>query len=185
MENDAPAATLGDASWLIRTGVVNVLFGIVCMLAATLTGVMVIVLIGAMVLASSVLQIIAGVQLKKGTKGRGWSVFGGALGVIVGFYMVGKPLHGAAILTYVLAIFLMLDGVLRAAGALELRPHDGWRVMLAAAVISILLGLLLLAGWPLSGAWAIGIFFGIHVALLGAARIAIGVAAKRFDRAAS
>lgn len=55
----------------------------------------------------------------------------------------------------------------------------GW--MMFSGVLSALLGLMLVAKWPISAAWAVGTFVGIHIIMRGWARVFIGVAARSLD----
>jgi uncharacterized membrane protein HdeD (DUF308 family) len=50
--------------------------------------------------------------------------------------------------------------------------------MLANGVITLLLGLMLWKQWPLSGAWAVGVLFGVQLISTGVALLALGSAAR-------
>jgi uncharacterized membrane protein HdeD (DUF308 family) len=50
---------------------------------------------------------------------------------------------------------------------------------LFSGIVTVLLGILLLAEWPLSGAWALGTLVGVNLLFSGFAMISIGSAAKR------
>jgi len=50
--------------------------------------------------------------------------------------------------------------------------------MLFSAVMGVLLGILLLKEWPLSGLWAIGTLVGINLVFSGFSIISIGSAAR-------
>jgi uncharacterized membrane protein HdeD (DUF308 family) len=57
--------------------------------------------------------------------------------------------------------------------AFQARPLEGWGWLLADAVISLLLGMLILVKWPSSSAWAIGTLVGVAVLMSGISRIMI------------
>jgi uncharacterized membrane protein HdeD (DUF308 family) len=57
--------------------------------------------------------------------------------------------------------------------------------MLFGAVMAFLLGILLLAEWPLSGLWAIGTFVGISLIFAGFSMVSVGSAARRATKDAT
>lgn len=54
--------------------------------------------------------------------------------------------------------------------------------MLANGVITLLLGWMLWRQWPLSGAWAIGVLFGVQLLMTGGSLLAIGSALRGATR---
>ena len=59
-----------------------------------------------------------------------------------------------------------------------IRPENGWGSTLFSAAIGVLLGILLLQEWPLSGLWAIGTLVGVNLLFTGFSIISIGSAAR-------
>ena len=165
--------------WLVGAGIVTILFGILCILSPYFASGFIVTMVGIFLILASGIQIAEGIHLKKGTQGRGWVIFAGILGVLFGLFLVARPLHGVAILTFVLAVFLIVEGVLGTAGALDLKPQVGWGWMLFSAIMSIIVGLMLWTNFPDMGAWAIGTFFGIHMIFLGVAHVQLGRAARK------
>lgn len=53
----------------------------------------------------------------------------------------------------------------------------GW--VLASGIVSVLLGATVLAGWPVSGLWAIGLFVGIEMFVYGMSQVMPGNRAPR------
>ena len=54
-----------------------------------------------------------------------------------------------------------------------------WEVESASGVITLLLGLVILAHWPVSSLYILGVFLGIVLVLAGASWIGIGLGVKR------
>jgi len=67
--------------------------------------------------------------------------------------------------------------------AVQIRPVSGWGWMLANGVITLLLGWMLWKQWPLSGAWAVGVLFGVQLISTGASLLAIGGAVRSMAKA--
>ena len=93
--------------------------------------------------------------------------------------MVGRPGIGLATLTLMLGAYLVVDGVFGAVLAFQVRPQKGWGWMLFSAVMSLLLGFLLLREWPLTGLWAIGTLVGVNLLFAGFTMISVGSAARK------
>lgn len=59
-----------------------------------------------------------------------------------------------------------------------MKPEKGWGSMLFHGVVAVLLGILLLANWPLSGLYAVGILAGIEIIMSGLTMVSIGRSAR-------
>jgi len=89
-----------------------------------------------------------------------------------------------AALTLILMAYLLATGILEIVVAFQLRPADGWGLELFSGAVTLLLGILLWRQFPLSGAWAIGILFGIKMVFSGWAFVFIGRAARKLEATA-
>jgi uncharacterized membrane protein HdeD (DUF308 family) len=103
----------------------------------------------------------------------------GLLAVAGGVFLMFRPGLGAAVLTMGLGILFMFQGAAEILLALEIRPNKGWGWMLASAIFSILLAVLILAGWPGSSSVALGLLIGVNFITSGAAYVALSNATKR------
>jgi uncharacterized membrane protein HdeD (DUF308 family) len=73
-----------------------------------------------------------------------------------------------------MGMFFLVGGLFQLVGSVALAlPGWGWQA--ADGVITFVLGLLVLAGWPTSGLWVIGLFLGIDLILYGGAWIALAL----------
>ncbi|TXL13779.1 hypothetical protein BMR05_10035 [Methylococcaceae bacterium HT4] len=54
-----------------------------------------------------------------------------------------------------------MDGFAGIALSVEIKPAKGWAFMLLNGLLSLLLGVIVLVGWPLSSAWLVGLLIGI------------------------
>ena len=130
-----------------------------------------------------VLLISAGVQTAAAIWARGWGGFFLFLGLGIlfgaaGFVMLVSPLAAAESLTLLFAVFCLVGGAFRIIVSLVERfPSWGWVVLNGA--ITILLGTAILARWPQSGLWVLGLFVGIDLIFNGASWSAIAVGVRR------
>lgn len=169
----------GSGTLMLVSGIFGVLAGIFCLMAPNFAGWMTTLMIGIMMILLGVLQIVGEIDMDKGTKGRGWTIFGGIAAIVIGLLFVTKTFDAMAVLTWVISIFLVVEGVLRIVGALELKPVEGWGWMLIGGIASIVLGFMLMSGWPYSALWFIGTVIGIHFLFAGFARIMLGSALRK------
>ncbi len=119
-----------------------------------------------LVVLAGIVRIIWAFQA--GSLGKGLLLFAiGGLTLLCGIALVANPLLGSAVLTIMLALYFILDGISEVVGGIKLRPGPGWGWMLFAGIVSILLGMMIWRQFPLSGAWAIGILLGIKLFFVG------------------
>ena len=106
------------------------------------------------------------------------TLLGGALALVVGAAFLRRPGLGAAALTLLLGTALLIGGVTRiVAGIGERHESRGW--IIANGVITLLLGLLILFGWPGSTLWVLGTFLGVDLVVEGVTFIVLGSSIRR------
>jgi uncharacterized membrane protein HdeD (DUF308 family) len=93
---------------------------------------------------------------------------------VVGVLIVSRPLLSAEVATVVMALLFLIGGLFQLIGSLWVAlPGWGWEA--ADGLITFVLGILVLAQWPASGLWVIGLFIGIDLIFYGAAWIALAL----------
>jgi uncharacterized membrane protein HdeD (DUF308 family) len=93
---------------------------------------------------------------------------------ITGLLLVTRPLISAEVVTVVIAMFFLIGGLFQLIGSLAISlPGWGWQA--ADGIITFILGLLVLAQWPASGLWVIGLFVGIDLIFFGLTWIALAL----------
>jgi uncharacterized membrane protein HdeD (DUF308 family) len=98
------------------------------------------------------------------------------LGLVYGFggvVLLLYPLRGVAVLTVMLGVMLLFEASATAILAFRVKPVSGWGWLLFDAVITAVLGCLILAHWPASSIWAIGTLVGVALLMRGITRIAL------------
>lgn len=110
----------------------------------------------------------------------------GALGAIlymvVGVLMIVRPAAGALSLTLLIGAFFLAGGLFRIVAAIAGRPpYWGW--LLLSGIVTLLLGLLIVAEWPASGLWVIGMFLGIDLLFSGTSLIMFAFGLRNLARA--
>jgi uncharacterized membrane protein HdeD (DUF308 family) len=158
-------------------GVIAIILGILCLLAPAQTGISVVTLLGLLVLAGGIIRMIWGFQA--GSFGKGLLMFAiGGLTLLCGIALVANPLFASGVLTIMLAVYFIADGIFELVAAVRLRPGSGWGWMLFGGIVSIWLGILIWRQFPLSGVWAIGILLGIKLFFVGLIMVMGGSAVR-------
>ncbi|HEX5365305.1 MAG TPA: DUF308 domain-containing protein [Acidimicrobiales bacterium] len=85
-------------------------------------------------------------------------------------------------LALVVGVDLVVVGVIRIVGALELRGQD-WGWLLAGGVLSVVVGLVALV-WPEATILVLGVLLGVRVLLFGIEELAFGLALRSLHRTA-
>lgn len=161
---------------LTLLGAAAILMGILAMLAPSLTGYSIVFLVGILLAITGVARLFWAFQVN--TLGKGLFLFAiGFLTLICGFAMIANPIFGSGIISILLAAYFIVDGFFELMAGLRMRPNGGWLIF--GGIISILLGMMIAAQFPLSGAWAIGILFGIKMFFIGLIMVTSGSAALR------
>jgi uncharacterized membrane protein HdeD (DUF308 family) len=102
-----------DRWWTdILIGVAGVIAGILIMALPGVTAVVAIYFIGAWMVVTGVLQIIAALRLRQEISNEWWLVLSGVLSVIIGLYFLAFPGDGAVSLVWIIGIYAILFGAM-------------------------------------------------------------------------
>lgn len=133
----------------------------------------------------SFLLLIAGithiVDVFKNKEWRGitWHAFIAVLYMAGAGVVMYDPFLASTLITGMLAGILIVIGLMRLMMAITLRHDTGWGWLVLAGVCALVLGILILAQWPISGLWVIGMFIAIELIVTGWTYIFIALALKR------
>ncbi len=110
-----------------------------------------------------------------------WSLLSAILGLAAGALLILSPLRGTLSITAVLIAFLIIEGVVSIAYAIEHRTGRSgrWGWLLASGVLDLALGGILFAGLPGDALWALGLLIGINLVFGGWSLVAMALHARR------
>jgi uncharacterized membrane protein HdeD (DUF308 family) len=113
-----------------------------------------------------------------------WTLLTSALTLFAGVVLVWHPVEGTVSLTLLLVAFFVAEGVFQIAAAFSYRAvfPESWTWMLLSGIADLVLALLLIAGWPGSAVWALGVIVGVNLITSGVATIAVASAVRRVVR---
>ncbi len=105
-----------------------------------------------------------------------------ALTVIVGVYLIFEPHNGTLTLTLVLGIYFLIMGVTRVTVAFMARGQQNAGLVGLSGVCGLLIGILILAKFPSSADWAIGLLVGIDLIFAGWTLTSVALVGKELSR---
>ena len=164
------------SSWhgFLIFGILFILLGTVCVIGNVTATFATVLFFGWMLLFSGAFGLV------QAFRAHDWPGFWPALlsalfRGFTGYLLVRYPLAGAASLTLILASFFIVSGVFRAIAAGMLKfPRWGWTVF--SGLLSLALGIMLLAQMPVSSVWFIGFAIGLDLIFDGASLISFAMA---------
>jgi uncharacterized membrane protein HdeD (DUF308 family) len=171
------------SGWIVALGVVYVIAGVIALGSVALATVASVFVVGIMMVIAGVAEVVNAFQIKTWGKFLLWLLLG-ALYIVAGFLTFENPLLAAAILTLFLGIALIASGIMRIILAFSMQAAMPWIWVLVSGIITLLLGLVIVAHWPVSSLYILGLFLGIDLVLAGASWIGIGLGLKRHAQAA-
>jgi len=93
---------------------------------------------------------------------------------ITGALIAINPLPGIAALGIIFAIYFLFDSFAGVALAFELKPRKGWWLVLINGILSLILAIIFLVGWPFSSFVLVGLLVGISLFFDGIVLLSLG-----------
>jgi uncharacterized membrane protein HdeD (DUF308 family) len=163
--------------WFVALGVLMIMGGGIAfgnVLGATVASVY---SVGIVMLVGGLLHLAQAFRVKGWERVLYWSL-SGACYTVAGAFAFLNPLLASAILTFLMAVALIVAGAFRIWSAFNLRPLKGWGWIALGGAVTALAGLVIAAGWPVNSLWILGLFLAVDLVMQGLALIAFGVLAK-------
>jgi uncharacterized membrane protein HdeD (DUF308 family) len=181
--NDASGLLGGIAKGLRFLGFLLAGLGVVVILAPTVAGAAVAVVLGLVLLLAGIAVSAFGYQAYSLGKGP-FGLVAGGFAVACGLALLFNPVSSLSTVTSLVAVYLVVQGIAEVLLGLRLMPEDGWVWVVVDAAASVLLGLSIWMGWPFSGIRAVGFVLGVKLVSAGAVLVRIEKTMHRlFDRA--
>lgn len=174
----------GKWGWIVALGVLFMLGGVFALfntLAATFVA---IVYIAAAMVVAGAWEVVTAFQIRPWGRALLWGAVG-AFTIFAGIAAARFPFLAAVSLTALIGALLVTGGALKFVLAYQLRDLSRWELIALAGGLSFLLGLLILAEWPASGLYVLGLFLGVNLLFEGVGWVAMGLAAKPAARRAA
>jgi len=164
--------------WLLAVGILSVILGTIGLGMTWMLTLVSVLYFGFLVI------VVGAVQLIQSFKSAGWKsvvlhVLIALLYLGAGIMIVSRPLLASLTLTWILGFVLLAVGVMRIVVGVHHRGTSRWGAAVLGGVITLLLGLMILARWPSTALWVIGLFLAIELIVNGWTQIFVALAARR------
>ncbi len=161
-------------------GLALVVLGAGAIIVPPLAGVVATVVLGWILLLAGAVGTVATLRTS-GAPGYGWSLLSGLLAIAAGAVLLWSPIQGLISLTYVLIAFFVVDGIAMIFLALAHRRElsGRWEWMMLNGVMDLVLAAIIVAGWPGTLVWALGLLLGIDMLFGGASLIVMALEARQ------
>jgi len=151
---------------LMWLGIAMVILGAAAIIFPIFSTLVAALLVGWVFLISGIFLLVGSFSL------HGTGPFFGALllsllSIAAGVFLLFNPLAGAIALTLMVGIIFILQGAFEIFFAFETRPHAGWVGMLISGIASVVMAVLIAAGWPAVSVIVLGILLGVNLLTTG------------------
>src|SRR5208282_2541897 len=159
--------------WFLAFGVVLLLLGIAAIVRSVTSTVVSMVFFGWLLLFAGIIEFADAFMVGK------WAGFFlhllvAILFAVTGLLLLVRPVISAEAVTFLMSMFFLFSGLYQLVAAIVTHlPGWGWQAVNGA--VTSILGFLLLAQWPVSGLYAIGLFVGIDLIFFGWAWVALAL----------
>jgi uncharacterized membrane protein HdeD (DUF308 family) len=167
----------GHFGWVMAWGLLLVVVGALLIAAPLLGALATTMFLGWLVLLGSAFQVASAIQTRK-MGGFAWRLILGLLYGVAGLWLLARPLQGVLSLARALAMILLASGFFQAIHAFQIKPAKAWCWHLFDGLVSLLLGVFILAHWPFDAPWVLGTYAGIALVFRGLAITSFACSAR-------
>lgn len=179
---DSMLNTVGEirehSGWFIALGVVFIIGGVFAIAMPYIASFAVTLAVGWALIFIGILDLIQSWSTKA-WGGFIWQVLIGLIVLVGGIAILVEPIVAAVTLTLLLGAIFIAKGIVQLVLGFQYRPNANWGWIVAAGVLSAILGLLIVMQWPWSSIWVLGTLAGISLIFSGWSYIMIAMAARQ------
>lgn len=163
--------------WTIFLGLLMMLLGLVSLTNQFVATITVTTFIGIILMLGAALSLVKIFSID-GWQNHIWYLVVSLAYGIAGFVFIARPFEAALAFTFVLGWAILVGGIFRIFMAFKLRHHRGAAWVLFSAVVSIILGGLIISQWPVTGLYILGLFLGVELIFAGAGWLGLGLSSS-------
>ena len=168
-----PAEIISNWGWFLAFGIGLALLGIIAIVRSVAATVVSMLFFGWLLVIAAGIEIVQAIMVGKWA-GLFQHWLGAVLFGVLGALIVWRPVATAEILTLLIGAFFLVAGLFQSITPIVVSlPDWGWHTL--NGIITLVLGILVLAQWPISGLWVIGLLVGIEPIFYGGAWIALAL----------
>jgi uncharacterized membrane protein HdeD (DUF308 family) len=174
---------IGVRNWwsYLIAGILTIAFGIVLLVWPSSTVKVLVYLVGILALLEGIVETIFAFVLLIKKEKMAWMLARGLINLFIGILLLTKTGFALTLVVVIIAIWVIITGVVELIAGLEMPPKSGRGWIAASGVLSIILGILLLA-IPLETVYAIIVVLSIFLIVGGIMRIILSFYARKSQK---
>lgn len=162
--------------WLALFGILLVVLGGLAFTSVVMATIVSVYFVAISMVMAGAAEIALGFRSPSARRKLTWILIG-TLYILAGSFAFFNPLLAAGVLTLLLGASLIAVGIVRLILSFQMRSDRRWWWMSLSTAITLMLGVLVLAQWPISSLYILGIFLSVDLVFAGLCWIVIGAAA--------
>ncbi|WP_347989569.1 DUF308 domain-containing protein [Methylomonas sp. AM2-LC] len=163
--------------WLFVEGVFLIIMGSAAIIVPNVFTLGIILFLGWLLIISGILQMVRVFTTSHLPGARLW-IFSAIIQIIIGYFFVTDPLDGRMTLAVLLGLYFAMDGMAKIYLALMFRPLASWGWLIFSGIASLLMLIIVWAGWPGTALWVPGLLLGINLIFTGWSLLSISLQHK-------
>ena len=163
-------------------GLLSIFVGFLAMGSPVFFSVVIAQFLGIFALVSGVISLFVAIFGKQVTH-RGLEALLAVIRIVAGIVLLRCIASSIAVITLILAVYLIVEGIFSVIGAFKMRQHYGWVWTLINGIAAIVLGIMVYNRWPSNSAWVLGMLYGIHLIFWGVSLLTLGFGAQKVAKA--
>lgn len=154
----------GNRWWMGIFGALEIFFGMIAIISPFAVSLSFMWIIGIVLMVLGLIRLFQAFSIK-GNKL--WNITTAIIYGIFGYFLYTDPGASIEITTLIIGWSLAIIGVFQCGSWLYTRslPGSGWRLF--SALITVILGVMVLIQWPVSSTWLIGTLIGVELMIAG------------------
>ncbi len=170
-----PDSQTGSSS--LGIGILLIILGVIAIALPGLSTIFAETWIALFLITAGGAKIAYGFQ-NRSSQGFIWQILLGVLYIGTGVMLLVTPRTGVLSLTLLLGTFLLTEGVFELIMAFKVRPQKNWLYLLGNGIITLVLGGMIWAQWPLNAPWVIGTLVGVSILSTGISRVMLSLGGR-------
>lgn len=149
-------------------GVLFITLGVIALVLPVAFSIAVEMVVGWLFLIGGGIQLYRSIQSNQ-APGFWMMVVSALLAMLLGVLMIFHPLQGLVVITVIIGIYFIAEGIVKSIFALQIQRFASWGWVLLSGVCSIIIGVIVFAGWPSTAMWFVGTLMGVYLIINGVA----------------
>ena len=160
----------------IISGIILVIAGILAIAKPVAGSMAFVIFLGALFISVGIVQAYTTFKAHQKSAGAWFKVI---MLLITGFLILRLPIEATAAVAILLAAYFFFDAFASFQMGLDLKPLKGWWIAVLNGVLSFILGIIMVIGWPITAPFTVGIIVGVSFLMDGFVLIYLGYLSKK------